>query len=177
MLRDLLTLSKISNQVVGATCQTAIVAAVVRDELTPMLEAVGGLITVEAAFATVPCSEGLLRQALWNLGENAVKYRRPGEQLRVDIHGVVTSGGYEFKVADNAKGMSFYETRLESFLPRQGSTSHFGHRTWPLDRKTCDRSQRRQRVYRFRAGTRHNIQNTITAGQRRNGCLTDHPSE
>ena len=110
MIQDLLTLSKISNQVVGATCQTATVAAVIRDELTPMVEAVGGLITVEAAPATVPCSEGLLRQALWNLAENAVKYRRPGEQLRVDIQGVVTSGGYEFKVVDNGKGMSPYET-------------------------------------------------------------------
>ena len=109
MIEDLLTLSRISAQV-GATCQTANVAGIIREDLTPIVEAAGGVLNIEAAAATVSCSEGLLRQALWNLGENAVKYRRSGERLRVEILGHVTSKGYEFSVSDNGKGMSSWES-------------------------------------------------------------------
>src|SRR5262249_45669643 len=109
MIQDLLTLSSISAQVRGATCQTATVAALARDDLTPMVEAAGGEFIVEAAPATVPTSEGLLRQVLWNLGENAVKYRRSEVQLLVEIHGNIISNRYEFSVSDNGSGMSSVE--------------------------------------------------------------------
>lgn len=79
------------------------------EETHPNTGCTGGVLTIEASAAIVSCSEGLLRQALWNLGENAVKYRRSEEQLRVEIHGHVTSNDYEFSVSDNGKGMSSWE--------------------------------------------------------------------
>jgi signal transduction histidine kinase len=111
MIQDLLTLSRISAQVMGATCQTASVTALAREDLKPIVESVGGVLAIEAAGATVSCNEGLLRQALWNLGENAVKYRRHGIQLHIDIYGRVTPKGYELSVSDNGKGMSSSEVR------------------------------------------------------------------
>jgi signal transduction histidine kinase len=43
---------------------------------------------------------------LWNLGENAVKYRRPEVQLLVQIRGRATPNAYELSVSDNGMGMS-----------------------------------------------------------------------
>lgn len=118
IIQDLLTLSRISAQVIGATCETANVTALAREDLKPVVDRVGGVIAVEAAGATVSCNEGLLRQALWNLGENAVKYRRPGIQLHIEIYGRVTPRGYELSVSDNGQGMSSSEVRraLEPFF-------------------------------------------------------------
>lgn len=111
IIEDLLRLSRVGAEVTGAVCQTTDVAALVREELAPKVEAVGGSLRIEAAAATVSCSAGLLRQALWNLGDNAVKYRRPESPLRVDIHGYAAQHFYEFSVSDNGTGMSPEETR------------------------------------------------------------------
>jgi signal transduction histidine kinase len=111
IIQDLLTLSRISAQVIGATCDTANVTALALEDLRPIVDGVGGVIAVEAAGATVSCNEGLLRQALWNLGENAVKYRRPEVQLHIEIYGRVTPRGYELSVSDNGQGMSSSEAR------------------------------------------------------------------
>ena len=109
MIRDLLTLSRVSAQVSGATCNTATVAALAQGDLVPIVESVRGTLRVEAAAATVKGSEGLLRQVLWNLGENAVKYRRSDVPLLVEIHGRKTNSAYEFTVSDNGSGMSSFE--------------------------------------------------------------------
>jgi signal transduction histidine kinase len=109
MIQDLLTLSRVSAQVTGATCNTAASAALAQGDLTPIVESVGGTLVVEAAAATVRGSEGLLRQVLWNLGENAVKYRRSEVPLLVEIHGRKTNNTYEFSVSDNGSGMSSFE--------------------------------------------------------------------
>ncbi len=109
MIQDLLTLSRVSAQVIGATCNTASVAALAQADLTPIVESVGGTLVVEAAAATVKGSEGLLRQVLWNLGENAVKYRRSKVPLLVEFHGRKTNNTYEFSVSDNSSGMSSFE--------------------------------------------------------------------
>jgi signal transduction histidine kinase len=139
MIQDLLTLSRISAQVVGATCKTASVAALAREDLTLIVENAGGRLVVgatcktasvaalaredltlivenaggrlvvEAAPATVACNEGLLRQVLWNVGENAVKYRRSDAPLMVEIQGRVTTDIYEFSISDNGTGMSSLE--------------------------------------------------------------------
>jgi signal transduction histidine kinase len=109
MIQDLLTLSRISAQVTGATCKTAAVAALAREDLTPIVESAGGRLIVEATTATVACNEGLLRQVLWNVGENAVKYRRSDVQLLVEIKGRTAADSYEFSISDNGAGMSSLE--------------------------------------------------------------------
>ena len=109
IIQDLLTLSRISAEIRGASCQTATVAASLEEDLLPKVLEVGGVARIEIAAATVSCSEGLLRQVLWNLGENAVKYRRPGVHLKVEIHGRIMAHAYEFSVSDNGSGMSSTE--------------------------------------------------------------------
>jgi signal transduction histidine kinase len=109
IIEDLLALSRISAETIKAICQTSHVSASVEADLRPTVEAVGGTLRVEAADAAVPYSAGLLRQALWNLGDNAVKYRRPGVQLEIGIRGQITGDAYEFTVSDNGKGMSAVE--------------------------------------------------------------------
>jgi signal transduction histidine kinase len=106
MIQDLLTLSRISAQVAGATCQTTSVAALAREDLTPIVEGAGGALLIDAAPAMVPGTEGLLRQVLWNLGENSVKYRRSGVRLLIEIHGRTIPNAYEFTISDNGNGLS-----------------------------------------------------------------------
>lgn len=64
------------------------------------------MLRVEAASGIVLCREGLLRQVLWNLGENAMKYRRSGVRLEVEIRGRTANHTYELTVSDNGTGMS-----------------------------------------------------------------------
>jgi signal transduction histidine kinase len=106
IIQDLLTLSRIGTQALRMTCEASAVAASVEADLRPKVEALGGVLRVEAASGTVPCSEGLLRQVLWNLGENSVKYRRSGVQPSIEIRGRTLLHTYEFSVSDNGVGMS-----------------------------------------------------------------------
>jgi len=111
IIQDLLTLSRISAQTTEGRCQTASVAASAEEDLRPKVDAVGGVLRIEAVDATVPCSEGLLRQVIWNLGENAVNYRRSGVRLEIEIRGRITQRTYEFSVSDNGTGMSPLEVQ------------------------------------------------------------------
>jgi len=56
--------------------------------------------------AEISCGEGLLRQALANLLENAVKYRRPEIPPEVEVNGQTAGRGYDLTVSDNGLGMS-----------------------------------------------------------------------
>jgi signal transduction histidine kinase len=58
---------------------------------------------VEAA--AVACREGLLRQVLWNLVENGVKYRREDVDARIAVSGHAGAGWYELRVSDNGRGI------------------------------------------------------------------------
>jgi signal transduction histidine kinase len=111
IIQDLLTLSRISAQTTEGRCQTANVAASAEEDLRPKVEAVGGVLRIEVVDATLPCSEGLLRQVIWNLGENAMNYRRSGVDLEVEIRGRITQRTYEFSVSDNGTGMSPWEVQ------------------------------------------------------------------
>ena len=106
MIHDLLTLSRVGAQIKGTACRVADVVAAVQEDLKPVVESVGGSLRIDAADATVPCSQGPLREVLWNLGENAVKYRRPEVQLQVEIRGRIMVNRYELTVSDNGTGMS-----------------------------------------------------------------------
>lgn len=59
----------------------------------------------------VRCPAGLLREALFNLADNALKYRRPDVPLEVDIEGHPAADRYELSVRDNGIGMSAEQTR------------------------------------------------------------------
>jgi signal transduction histidine kinase len=106
MIQDLLALSRLGVETLQGTCETSATAASVEADLRPKVEAVGGVLRVEATPGTVPCSDGLLRQVLSNLGENSVKYRRSGVQLSIEIRGRALPHTYEFSVSDNGAGMS-----------------------------------------------------------------------
>src|SRR5262249_40815701 len=111
IIQDLLTLSRMGTQTTDAICETQSIAAFAEQDLRPKVEEVGGEFYVDVAAASVSCSEGLLRQVIWNLGDNAVKYRRHGARLLVEIRGRPTHGDYEFSVRDNGSGMSVLESR------------------------------------------------------------------
>ena len=55
--------------------------------------------------------EGLLRQLLWNLAQNALKYRRPEVPVRIEIIGRRDGSGYALRVEDDGAGMSPAEVR------------------------------------------------------------------
>jgi signal transduction histidine kinase len=106
IIQDLLTLSRISAQTMDETGQTADVAAALEEDFKSKVEAIGGKLRVQVAPASVRCNPGLLRQAVSNLAENAVKYRRPEVPLVLEIRGRVVSHAYELSVSDNGTGMS-----------------------------------------------------------------------
>jgi signal transduction histidine kinase len=111
IIQDLLTLSRVSAQTTDETSETTMVAASVEEDLRQEVETAGGMLRVEVAAATVRCSHGLLRQVLWNLGENAVKFRHPDVRLEVEIRGRLLPHTYEFSVSDNGAGMSTTEAK------------------------------------------------------------------
>jgi signal transduction histidine kinase len=109
LIEDLLALSRITAEQ-PKVCDPADAAAEVLDDLSPRVDEEGGTIQVNVATANVRCAGGLLRQALWNLADNAVKYRRPDEPAYVEITGRTNRGEYELRVSDKGVGMSPEET-------------------------------------------------------------------
>jgi signal transduction histidine kinase len=87
-----------------------VVAATVEADLRPKVSEAGGTLRVDVQPAAIRCSDGLLRQALWNLGENAMKYRRPDVPPEIVLVGRATTTGYELRVSDNGLGMSAEDT-------------------------------------------------------------------
>src|SRR5262249_21449974 len=116
LIADLLELSRLEAQEPHAAAETAIVGASLDHDLRPSVARVGGALRIDIEPETVRCTEGLLCQALSNLGENAVKYRRPDVGLEVEIRGRRMPDFYEFRVRDNGSGMSPRETR-QAFDP------------------------------------------------------------
>ncbi len=114
MIHDLLTLSRVGGQAKGMTCEMTNIAAGAQEDLmsTGRLQAE----QIDVAPSTVSCNKGLLRQVLWNLGENAVKYRRPDVPLRLEIYGHAAPNTYELIVSDNGSGMSPWVAR-QAFEP------------------------------------------------------------
>jgi signal transduction histidine kinase len=125
LIEDLLTLSRIEGQAINQVARTEGVAATIEDDLRPRVNEVGGKLVVAMSPAQIGCSESLLRQVLWNLGENSVKYRRPDVPLVLEIFGRATSETYELRVTDNGSGMSPDEARsaFEPFFRGQQTTS------------------------------------------------------
>ncbi len=116
LIEDLLTLSRLGNQAPCNVSELAMVVAEVEKDLEPKVKSAEGILSITVEPAGVRCSEGLLRQVLWNLGENAVNYRRPDVQLKIDIQGRTVGSFYELRVSDNGSGMSTLEAR-QAFEP------------------------------------------------------------
>ncbi|HTR54698.1 MAG TPA: ATP-binding protein [Kofleriaceae bacterium] len=110
LIEDLLALSRIGSMPM-AFAEVAPVARTLTAELEPLVTRVSGTLTVDLEPAEVACGEGLLRQALWNLGENAVKYRRVGVALVLELRGRIEGDRYVIRVSDNASGMSEEDAR------------------------------------------------------------------
>ena len=117
IIEDLLALSRIGESTArDGVGDPALVVAQVRDDLAPRLEAEAVTLHLAVEAAKVRCAEGLLRQAVSNLVDNAVKYRRPDVQATIDIVGRVVGKEYELRVSDNGVGMSYDEAR-QAFDP------------------------------------------------------------
>jgi two-component system, OmpR family, sensor kinase len=111
VIDDLLALSRLGADAAGAACDPAQVVARLQEDLGTRLEAEGAALRLAVAPAQVRCTEGLLRQALTNLADNAVKYRRAGVASEVAIEGQAGDGKYRLRVRDNGVGMSEEEAR------------------------------------------------------------------
>jgi signal transduction histidine kinase len=106
LIEDLLTLSRIGGTAGSAVCDPAAAAAQVREDIAPRLLGGQGALRVEVQPAMVRCPEGFLRQVLFNLADNAIKYRKPEVPAVVEIRGHSVKDGYELSVRDNGIGMS-----------------------------------------------------------------------
>ncbi len=116
VIEDLLTLSRVGGQAPGTTSNPTAVGAAVEQDLAQAVANVDGVLRVDVEPAEVTCSAGLLRQVLWNLGENAIKYRRPESPLEIQIEGRVAQRTYTLRVTDNGTGMTPSEVS-EAFQP------------------------------------------------------------
>ncbi len=129
LIDDLLTLARVETQVNGV-CDPAEVAVQVQQDFAARVKGERGNLRVAVDHAVVSCSEGLLRQALTNLTENAVKYRRPDVGPEVEISGTALDDAYELRVSDNGLGMAaeeaghvfepFYRASRTQSLPGTG---------------------------------------------------------
>jgi signal transduction histidine kinase len=126
MIDDLLLLSR-----VGVMPRTVVkpqmLTPVLREDLGRLVGEAHGELSVDLEPADVQCSENLLRQVLWNLGENAVKYRRPDVPPEIHVAGHAEAERYVITVADNGVGMSADDARhaFEPFF-RSPKTSSIG---------------------------------------------------
>ncbi len=125
LIDDLLVLSRIG-VMPRTVARTEPVATSLGEDLGRLVTEAHGVMHVNLEPAHVLCSEGLLRQALWNLGENAVKYCRPDAAPEIDIVGCIEGGHYAITVSDHGIGMSTDDARhaFEPFYrsPNVGSS-------------------------------------------------------
>jgi signal transduction histidine kinase len=115
LVDELLALSR-AGAMSGALAGIEQIGASLASELGELVRSAGGTLRVDLQPARVKCSEGLLRQALWNLGENAFKYRRPDIPAEIAIVGRIVDHRYRITVADNGLGMST-EDKDRVFMP------------------------------------------------------------
>jgi signal transduction histidine kinase len=105
LIQDLLVLSRLGTQT-AETCNPAKVVEEIHEDISALLMREGGILRVDVVPAYVRSSQGLLRQVLWNLVDNAVKYRRPEVSVLVELLGSANKDSYELRVSDNGMGLS-----------------------------------------------------------------------
>jgi two-component system, OmpR family, sensor kinase len=112
IIQDLLALSRIMPDAPTTLCDPAAATEQLRDELTSRANQSSVSLTIDMQAATVHCSEGLLRQVVWNLADNAMKYRRADVAPHVEICGRACGQTYELAVRDNGIGISHEEATM-----------------------------------------------------------------
>jgi signal transduction histidine kinase len=122
IIQDLLALSRIVPEGATSLCDPAAATEQLRDELTSRADQSSVSLTIDVQAATVHCSEGLLRQVVWNLADNAMKYRRADVPPHVEICGRACGQTYELAVRDNGIGISHEEAKMvfEPFFRASG---------------------------------------------------------
>jgi signal transduction histidine kinase len=105
LIDDLLALSRASGELAEATCNPSVVAARISHDFRDRFGRDADL-SCDVEPSTIPYSETLFAQAVWNLVDNAVKYRRETVRPQVQVTGRHAGDRYELVVADNACGMS-----------------------------------------------------------------------
>lgn len=110
IIEDLLSLARVDTAPINATSSPAALVAQLREEFAPQFSDAHGTLFTNVDEGQVQCSEGLLRQALINLVDNALKYRHPERTPEVRIEGKRLDDSYEIRVSDNGIGMSSAET-------------------------------------------------------------------
>jgi signal transduction histidine kinase len=106
----LLALSR-SENTADAVCDPAAAAAQVKEDLAPRAQEQRIALRIEVEPARVRCFEPLLLQVLFNLAENAMKYRRQDIPTAIEIEGRARGDAYELSVRDNGVGMSSEDAR------------------------------------------------------------------
>jgi signal transduction histidine kinase len=112
IIQDLLALSRIVPDEPCHLCDPAAATEQLRDELTSRANQSSVSLIIDVQTATVHCSEGLLRQVVWNLADNAMKYRRPDVPPHVEICGRAFGQTYELAVRDNGIGISHEDAKM-----------------------------------------------------------------
>jgi signal transduction histidine kinase len=128
IIQDLLVLSRIGPGGPTSLCDPAAAIEQLRDELTSRADRSSVSLTIDVQTASVHCSEGLFRQVMWNLAENAMKYRRNDVAPHVEICGRACGQIYELAVRDNGIGISREEARMvfEPFFRAHGGKGEPG---------------------------------------------------
>jgi signal transduction histidine kinase len=124
LIMDLLSLSRTDVEA-GRTCDPAVLAAQIQSEFAARDDAQSVAFRVEVAPAQVRCGEGFLREVLWNLADNAVKYRRKDVDSVLEIRGEQHGPKYVMRISDNGIGMSADEA-AHAFNPFYRSTRVHG---------------------------------------------------
>ncbi len=104
LINDLLALARVA--AAKGCCDPSLVSAQVGEELLGRLDREEGTLQLAVEHVKVKCTEGLLHQALVNLLDNAIKYRRSDTPLRIEVLGGATGEGYDLRVSDNGVGMT-----------------------------------------------------------------------
>lgn len=107
LIDDLLALARVEYE--RGSCEPTSLASQLRADFAERIEGERGSLRIDMGQARVGCSEGLLRQALCNLVENAVKYRRPEVAPQVEVLGAPAEDRYALRVRDNGIGMTTEE--------------------------------------------------------------------
>jgi signal transduction histidine kinase len=105
LIEDLLTISRVRANEPRGVCDPACAAEELREELGPRAESDDVELLIHVEHARVRCSEGLFRQVMWNLADNAMKYRRSEAHPSIEICGRATGDQYELSVRDNGVGI------------------------------------------------------------------------
>lgn len=124
IIHDLLVISRVQAGGSVATCDPAAAAEQLREELAPRMEGGDVRVVIDVQPGSVRCPEGLLREVMWNLADNAIKYRRTEVRSFVEICGRAVDDRYELSVRDNGIGISPEETGkvFEPFYRRPEGT-------------------------------------------------------